>query len=168
MIELKVPLLAMFVILVTAACSVVSIVFILRIDYLVHGTLYGYGLQFSNEWAIPYWTDFRIVLAMTGIVVSSVVGVELYNIVGRKEKAIAEPDRNGSAEGKHWSTYKLGDGATIRVRMVLKSAKRLNKYSPDGTPLYSVATDNIVQVISVPPELKVKPELAMNPERIIV
>ncbi len=25
------------------------------IDYIVHHTLYSYGLQFSNTWAIPYW-----------------------------------------------------------------------------------------------------------------
>jgi len=26
-----------------------------RIDFVVHGTLYDYGLQFSYEWALEYW-----------------------------------------------------------------------------------------------------------------
>ncbi len=140
---------------------------LLRIDYMVHGTLYGYGLQFSNDWAIPYWTNIRTVFAMNIVILAIVTGSQLFILARRKEKIAPELERNGS-EAKHWSTYKLGDGATIRVRMVLKSAKRLNKYSPDGTPLYAVITDNIVQVVNVPPELKVKPELAMDPERVIV
>jgi uncharacterized Zn-finger protein len=33
------------------------------IDAIVHGTLYNYGLQFSNIWAQPYWTYARILYA---------------------------------------------------------------------------------------------------------
>jgi len=47
------------------------------LDNIVHGTLYNYGLQFSYEWANPYWTVLRIVQALIGLasvftVVSSV------------------------------------------------------------------------------------------------
>jgi uncharacterized Zn-finger protein len=33
------------------------------IDNIVNVTLYGYGLQFSNNWAIPYWTYARLLYA---------------------------------------------------------------------------------------------------------
>ncbi|MGB8781316.1 MAG: hypothetical protein WCD81_11805 [Candidatus Bathyarchaeia archaeon] len=33
------------------------------IDSIVNVTLYGYGLQFSNKWAIPYWTYARLLYA---------------------------------------------------------------------------------------------------------
>ena len=33
------------------------------IDTIVNKTLYGYGLQFSNKWAIPYWTYARLLYA---------------------------------------------------------------------------------------------------------
>ena len=39
------------------------------LDQLVHGTLYNYGLQFSYDWANPYWFLLRIiqVLLVVGI-----------------------------------------------------------------------------------------------------
>jgi hypothetical protein len=39
------------------------------------------------------------------------------------------------------------------VKHKLKSAKRLDKYSPDGIPIYVVDYDNIVQVVSLPEKL---------------
>ena len=143
---------------VMAACSLASIVALFQIDALVHQTLYTYGLQFSNNWAVPYWDAMRIVFAMTWIVVVAAIGLQLYNATRKADKKAAEPEQTAPPEEKHWSTYKLGDGATIRVKLVLKSAKRLGKYSPDGTPMYAVATDNIVQVVDVPEELKAKTE----------
>jgi uncharacterized Zn-finger protein len=32
-----------------------------RIDNIVHGTLYNYGLQFSDNWAQPYWAFDRLI-----------------------------------------------------------------------------------------------------------
>jgi len=143
---------------VMAACSLASIVALFQIDALVHQTLYTYGLQFSNNWAVPYWDAMRIVFAMTWIVIVAAIGLQLYNATRKVDRKAVEPEQAVPPEEKHWSTYKLGDGATIRVKLVLKSAKRLGKYSPDGTPMYAVATDNIVQVVDVPEELKAKPE----------
>jgi hypothetical protein len=31
-----------------------------QISGVVHGTLYNYGLQFSNGWAVPYWSLERL------------------------------------------------------------------------------------------------------------
>lgn len=31
-----------------------------QLNGIVHGTLYSYGLQFSNNWAAPYWTIERL------------------------------------------------------------------------------------------------------------
>lgn len=39
------------------------------LDQIVHDQLYNYGLQFSLEWAGPYWTFLRITLALLGVVV---------------------------------------------------------------------------------------------------
>ena len=44
----------------------VSSVFVLlllsKIDGIVHGELYNYGLQFSFAWASPYWAFVRLVM----------------------------------------------------------------------------------------------------------
>ena len=143
---------------IIAACSLASIIGLFQIDAFVNQTMYAYGLQFSNDWAKPYWDAIRTVFALTGVVIVAAIGLQLYNATRKTEKNAAEPEQPAPPEEKHWSTYKLGDGATIRVKLVLKSAKRLGKYSPDGTPMYVVATDNIVQVVDVPEELKAKPE----------
>lgn len=155
--KMKIPSqIANLVPVVIAACSLASIVGLFQIDGLVNQTLYAYGLQFSNDWAVPYWEALRTVFAMTWIVIVAAIGLQLYNAIRKTDKK-TESEQLESPEEKHWSTYKLGDGATIKVKTVLKSAKRLGKYSTDGTPMYAVATDNIVQVVSVPEELKAKP-----------
>ena len=49
---------------------VVSVFYSLTLlDNIVHGSLYYYGLQFSYDWANPYWTTFRIVQALLGLTV---------------------------------------------------------------------------------------------------
>ena len=61
--RLGLPLFIIFVLSMTA-----SIVYSLTIlDKLVHGTLYSYGLRFSYDWAIPYWTILRIIEALVGL-----------------------------------------------------------------------------------------------------
>lgn len=34
------------------------------LDQIVHGTLYDYGLQFSHDWADPYWFILRVILVL--------------------------------------------------------------------------------------------------------
>jgi len=44
--------------------AVLIIIMLLQLDQIVHGTLYSYGLQFSNTWALPYWTLHRFVAGL--------------------------------------------------------------------------------------------------------
>jgi hypothetical protein len=61
----RVPL----VLLVVGTIAVLSAsILLLQLDRLVHGDLYRYGLQYSDEWAVPYWTYFQIVLVICGAV----------------------------------------------------------------------------------------------------
>lgn len=55
-----------FVILVMAGFS---IFFFTRLDYIVHGDLYRYGLQFSSEWTSQYWTYSVLVVSFLGVAV---------------------------------------------------------------------------------------------------
>ncbi len=57
----KILLALHFVSLVTTA---VSAWLFLHLDQVVHGVLYRYGLQFSYEWAGPYWIFARMILAL--------------------------------------------------------------------------------------------------------
>jgi uncharacterized Zn-finger protein len=48
---------------VLALCLVSSLFaayMLYQLNGIVHGTLYNYGLQFSNGWAVPYWSLERL------------------------------------------------------------------------------------------------------------
>jgi len=52
-----------------------------RIDSIVHGDLYGYGLQFSTSWASPYWSLLRmtyVFLAVPSIVSGAVLILSVF------------------------------------------------------------------------------------------
>jgi hypothetical protein len=56
---------------------VATVVLLLEIDKLVNGTLYGYGLVFSYDWAQPYWLMFRLSLVLIVVAVILISLVEL-------------------------------------------------------------------------------------------
>ena len=67
-------------------------------------------------------------------------------------------DFNEQHEG--WDVYKLEDGTTLKVKLVLHGVKRLKKWGPDGSPIYLINTTNIVRAVKVPKELKAKPKVS--------
>ena len=69
-----------------------------------------------------------------------------------------------SEEKEFWNEYKLEDGTTLKVKLVLRGVKRLNRHEPDGTPVYVINSMNVVRAVNVPLEIKAKPmETEMNP-----
>ena len=57
-----------------------------------------------------------------------------------------------------WNEYKLKDGTTLKVRLILIGVKRLRKCAPDGNPIYVINSNNVVRVFDVPKELKQRPK----------
>ncbi len=65
---------------------------------------------------------------------------------------------------EHWNIYKLKDGTTLKVKLILVGIKRLKKHNPDGTPLYLINSQNVVRTVDIPKELMAKPkESSMKP-----
>ena len=93
--------------------------------------------------------------AVSGLVIVTAVALQLF--FTRIAKEMDEPTGTEPRGETRWSMYTLSDGSTIKVQHKLKSAKRLEKYSPDGLPVYVVDYDNIVKVVSVPEKLTKKP-----------
>jgi hypothetical protein len=144
------------VILLVIAYSLVTITVLFRVDTIVNETLYSYGLQFSPDWATVYWTTVRVGFAVSGLVIITAVVLQLY--FTRLTKEPVEQSETVAHDEDQWFTYTLSDGSTIRVQHKLKSAKRLEKYSSDGLPVYVVDYDNVVQVVNVPEKLIKKPK----------
>jgi len=67
---------------------------------------------------------------------------------------------------EYWNVYKLKDGTTLKVKLVLIGVKRLEKHNPDGSPIYVIQSQNIyviqsqniVRAVDVPKELYAKPK----------
>lgn len=62
-------------------------------------------------------------------------------------------------EREFWNSYKLSDGTTLKVKLVLRGVKRLQKWNPDGSPIYIINSTNVVRVTNVPKKLKAKPKV---------
>jgi len=60
----KIILLSLFVTLVMTSFSVF---FLSRLDNIVNGDLYGYGLRFSYEWANQYWNYLTLITGFLGV-----------------------------------------------------------------------------------------------------
>ena len=63
-----------------------------------------------------------------------------------------------SEEKEFWNEYQLEDGTTLKVKLVLRGVKRLNRHEPDGTPVYVINSMNVVRAVNVPEEIKAKPK----------
>ncbi|MEA1993147.1 MAG: hypothetical protein U9N35_01950 [Euryarchaeota archaeon] len=55
---------------------------------------------------------------------------------------------------EEWNEYRLDDGSTLKVKLVLQKVVRLDKYDNYGEPVYRISHQIIVRVTDVPEELK--------------
>jgi hypothetical protein len=73
------------------------IVFLLgQIDTIVHHTLYNYGLQFSEAWAIPYWGLLRsiyIFLAVPSFLSGALLILSISNRGGGEKRPIKREEK---------------------------------------------------------------------------
>ena len=73
------------------------------------------------------------------------------------QKILAEAeDLDFMEEKEQWNIYKLNDGTTLKVKLVLQGVKRLQKCDPTGSPIYLINYTNIVRAVNIPKELKAK------------
>ena len=150
-----VSVIARWILVVIAACSLISMLALLQVDSIVHKSLYSYGLQFSDAWATPYWNSIRVVFAMGWLTFGAAVAFQFYAVIRKSSVKNGKLDESEVKQEARWNTYKLGDGSTIKVKLVVKGAKRLNTYSDDGMPVYTVETEPVVEVVDVPEALRV-------------
>lgn len=83
-------------VLVLWLISAAFVVFLLgKIDWIVHNELYSFGLQFSPEWAVGYWTVVRVIylfVALPAVLSVAYFGLETWRFVkNRRNSSVAKP-----------------------------------------------------------------------------
>lgn len=79
------------VLILMAGASLVSMLATLRIDHVVNQDLYDYGLQFSTQWAVPYWTMATVVFSMGWLIILTSIAFELHLVIHGLHRPI-EPE----------------------------------------------------------------------------
>jgi hypothetical protein len=60
-------------------------------------------------------------------------------------------------EKEHWNIYKLSDGTTLKVKLVLVNVVRSrDQYDALGNPIYGVTSQNVIKVMNTPEKLRRK------------
>jgi hypothetical protein len=78
--------LASVVVVLMAASSLFLMVCLLQVDKTVHHDLYMYGLQFSYNWATPYWIMIRAAYALAWFNIIAAITVQLYTVTFRRRE----------------------------------------------------------------------------------
>jgi len=76
------------VLILIAAASLFAMISLNQINYIVHGDLYSFGLQFSYRWAIPYWLFSGIVFGLSWMNITIAIIVTLYIFKKRQKQAL--------------------------------------------------------------------------------
>ena len=81
-------LIVFVMVIVSAASAVFVLSSLMFIDSIVHEQLYGYGLQFSNDWANPYWIASKASYIMLSLILAILVATAfLYKKQWKKTRA---------------------------------------------------------------------------------
>jgi hypothetical protein len=80
------------------------------------------------------------------------------------EKRVKVPTTSGPVDAvevavnesmERWTEVKLEDGSVIRLKTTVIAAARLvNRYDPEGNPIYSLKVNQIIVVASAPDHLR--------------
>jgi hypothetical protein len=90
------------VIILWLVCGILISLSLNRIDLIVHGELYDYGLQFNQAWAVPYWTLVRFIyvfIAIPTTISIFTLSLTLWTTVSRRNTRFRANGQN-STNGK--------------------------------------------------------------------
>ena len=89
------------------------------------------------------------------------MGIELSKLP--RDALVGSEDLDFKEVEENWNTYRLSDGTTLKVKLVLRGVKRLKRFEPNGTPIYVINSINVVRAVDIPDGLKAKPKESEMP-----
>ena len=79
------PKIILALLLSVAVMDAFSLFFFTRIDTIVHGDLYKYGLQFNYAWAGQYWTySYLFIGSLTIAIIFTAISIASFSFYVRK------------------------------------------------------------------------------------
>lgn len=120
-----------FILVAWLVCSAMIIFLLGNLDSIVHDQLYDFGLQFSSDWANPYWFALRLTyvcLAVPSILTAAALGLDFWKVFNDKKQV---PVRKSSREpvGKPEPVRKPASGPAS------KPALRVQDVRGNSTPI---------------------------------
>jgi len=123
------------VILAVWIVSAVFVIFLLlEIDRIVHVQLYSFGLQFSPDWANPYWIFARLIYVCMGLPMALSVFVLAYGLLRKVDKpknskAMPETEKETVLKDpnvtKQGSPHKSASNGKLNVVISCPSCKKV-------------------------------------------
>jgi len=104
------------VLILMAAASLFTMLSLNQMNYIVHGDLYNYGLQFSYRWAMPYWVSSGIIFGLSWVNIFLSIIVTLY---------IFKKSRKSTLISNILQTKKIEEAVQLREE---KEQKKLSEY----------------------------------------
>jgi hypothetical protein len=89
-----------WVLILMATASLVSMIAAFRLDMIVNQDLYSHGLQFSNNWALPYWDTVRLIFAMAWLNLITAIAFQIYRLRAIRKSEEEERNANTNALDK--------------------------------------------------------------------
>ncbi len=90
-----------------AAASLLIMLMLTRIDNIIHGILYDFGLQFSYQWAMPYWINSGLIIGLSWFNIVASFLLIYYVYKGRVSSKMLKMVNKEAIEGKD-EQQKLG------------------------------------------------------------
>ena len=69
-----------WILILMAAASLISMIAVFSLNGIVSNDLSDYGLQFSYNWAIPFWNSIGLIFAMAWLNIIAVIVFQIYRI----------------------------------------------------------------------------------------
>lgn len=140
------------ILLLMAATSLMIMLSLYQINYMVHGDLYNFGLQFSYRWAMPYWILSGIIfgLSWTNIALSIVFTLYIQKKSRRKAGSLA-PTQAEKAEAEVQKAEEKEQRTISEFIETQKQDLSLKEETPREKPVVEM-TGNVAEVVETASE----------------